>query len=358
MKRLNALDDLGFIRGLDKSDMMGHILSFSRQCEEARRIGRNVKLPKSYGRFDNIVLSALGGSAIGADLLRSYLWDYASKPLYVNRNYTLPEFVNKSTVLFCASYSGDTEETLSSYCEGKKKNARIIILTSGGKLGDIARKDKIPCIIIPKGLPPRQALGYSFFPLLYAVCKLTGIKPDEKSIDDAISVIKQSKELFSPPRKTERNLAKKIALKLYGKLPVIYGGQDHIDAAVIRFRGQLEENSKHIGFSHIFPEMNHNEIVGWENPRAVLKNTAVVFLRDERDHPRTKLRIDITKEIISGYTDTVIEIFSKGSTPLARLFYLVYLCDFISFYLAVLNRVDPTPVHKVKYLKDILAKKK
>lgn len=358
MKRLNTLDDLGFIGNLDKSNMIGHLLGFSRQCEEARRIGRDIKLPKSYGRFDNIVLSALGGSAIGADLLRSYLWDYVSKPLYVNRNYTLPRFVNKSTVLFCVSYSGDTEETLSSYHEGKRKNARIIILTSGGKLGNIAQKDKIPCIIIPKGLPPRQALGYSFFPLLYAVCILMGIKQDEKSVDEAISVIEHLKELFRPQRKTEKNLAKKIALRLHGKLPIIYGGQDHIDAAVMRFRGQLEENSKNIGFSHIFPEMNHNEIVGWENPRAILRNTAVVFLRDEQDHPRTKLRMDITGEIISEYTDTVIEISSKGKTPLGRLFYLIYLCDFISFYLAVLNETDPTPVHKVKYLKDRLAKRK
>ena len=168
----NVLDNLKLIKKLDRADMLRHLLDFPSQCKEARRIGKSVKLPRRYSSFDNIVLSGLGGSAIGADLVRSYCWDHFKKPLYVNRNYTLPGFVDNNTVLFCMSYSGNTEETLSAYNEGKKKGAKRIVLTSGGKLKELAKKDKVPYIMIPGGLPPRAALGYSFFPLLYAVLKV------------------------------------------------------------------------------------------------------------------------------------------------------------------------------------------
>jgi len=137
---------------------------------------------------------------------------------------------------------------------------------------------------------------------------------------------------------------------------VIYGGCDHLDSVVLRFRGQIEENSKHIGFSHLFPEMNHNEIVGWENPKSMLRNTSVVLFRDKEDHPRTSLRVDITKKIISKFAGDIIEIHSKGKSLLCRMFHLIYIGDFISLYLALLNNVDPTPVEKVMYLKNKLAK--
>ncbi|MBM3253743.1 MAG: bifunctional phosphoglucose/phosphomannose isomerase [Candidatus Omnitrophica bacterium] len=350
------LDNLDLIKGIDKSNLLKHLLNFPQQCKEARAIGKLVKLPKSYMNYNNIVLSGLGGSAIGADLVRSYIWAHFKKSIYINRNYTLPGFIGSSTVLFCLSYSGDTEETISSYYNGKRKNAKSVILTSGGKLKKIAIRDNIPHIIIPKGLPPRQALGYSFFPLLYAISKISGLKPDEGPVEETLAYLEHVRTLFKPQQKTRENLAKRIALKLHNKLPLIYGTQDHMDTIVLRFRNQLEENSKHISFSHLFPEMNHNEIVGWENPKVILRNIAVVLFRDKEDYPRTKLRIDITKKIIKRYTNTIIEIHSLGNCLLSRMFYLIYLGDFVSFYLAILNNVDPTPVDKVKYLKDRLAR--
>ncbi len=356
MTRANILDDLNSIKKIDASKMLNNLLNFPQQCKHAKAIGESFKAPTSYSNFDNIVLSGLGGSAIGADLVRSFVAGYFEKPIYVNRNYTLPGFVNGSTILFCLSYSGNTEETISSYYEGRKKNAKIIILTSGGRLKELAEDSNIPAITIPGGLPPRQALGYSFFPLLYALSGLSGKKPDARVIDETIAYLSKIKVFLKPERKTKENTAKKIALKLYKKIPLIYGAQDHIDTVVLRFRNQLEENSKHISFNHIFPEMNHNEIVGWENPKALLKDIAVVFFRDREDHRRTQLRMDITKGIISKYTKNIIEINSKGNNLLCRMFYLIYLGDFISFYLAILNKADPTPVEKVKYLKDRLAK--
>lgn len=336
--------------------MLHNLLNFPQQCKHAKAIGESFKVPLSYRNFDNIVLSGLGGSAISADLARSFVADYFEKPIYVNRNYTLPGFVNSSTILFCLSYSGDTEETISSYYEGRKKNAKMIILTSGGRLKELAKNNGIPCITIPGDFPPRQALGYSFFPLLYALLKFSGRKPDGKVIDKTITYLSKIQALLKPERKTKENLAKKIALKLYKKIPLIYGAQDHMDTVVLRFRNQIEENSKHISFSYIFPEMNHNEIVGWENPKTLLRDIAVVFFRDREDYPRTQLRMDITKAIISKYTKNIIEINSEGNNLLCRMFYLIYLGDFISFYLAILNKVDPTPVEKVKYLKDRLAR--
>ncbi len=348
---MKALDDIKEIRRIDRSNMLELLLGFPAQCRDAIRICRSFSIPKSHRGANNIVFSGLGGSAIGADLIRSYVVDEIKIPIFVNRDYSIPNFISKDTLFFACSYSGDTEETLASYEEAKKRGAKIIALSSGGKLEVEAKKDKIPFMSIPKGYPPRTALGYSFFPPLVVLSKLGFIRKKDKQIGEAISGLVSLRDcILSPYIKASKNYAKRLALDLKDKYVIIYSANRYMDSVLTRWRGQLAENSKALTSSHVFPEMNHNEIVGWVNPKRLLKDFVAVILRDKSEHPRVAKRIDITKSIIKKKTK-IIEVYSRGRGLLSRIFYLIYLGDFISFYLAILNGVDPTPVDSVTYLK-------
>ena len=359
MSGVNALDSIGNIKQYDESDMLELIESFPDQCQDAKRIGYEFELPEDFtgAKYKNIVCTGLGGSAIGADLVRSYIADHAEMPFFVNRNYTLPNFVDEQTLVIASSYSGNTEETLSAYRDAKERGAQIFAITSGGKLSKLATKDETGIIHIPAGLPPRAALGYSFFPLLILLSKIGIIKDQAFFIDDAIRNMRKLKNTRLGHRiKNKDNQAKKIAKAIFGKLPVIYASCDRMDSVVTRWRGQLAENAKTFASGNLFPEMNHNEIVGWENPAPILKNSVAVMLRDAGDLPRISKRMDITKHILKKEKAGVIEVRSSGKELLARIFSLVYIGDYVSFYLAVLNKTDPSPVNRIAYLKKELAK--
>jgi glucose/mannose-6-phosphate isomerase len=354
------LDDAESVKKIDGSDMLKLLVDFPDQCARAKALATDFKVKKEhFVSCANILFTGLGGSAIGADLVRSYLASESRLPIYVNRNYLLPDFVSARTLVIASSYSGNTEETISAYNDAKSKGARMIAVTSGGQIARMASSDGIPLILIPAGLPPRCALGYSFFPNLVLMSKI-GIASDKGAdIDEAIELMKKLRdEKIGPGVSTKENAAKTLAKEIRGKFPVIYGGQDHVDSVVVRWRGQFAENSKAISSSHLFPEMNHNEIVGWQNPAGLFKKFIVILLRDKGDHPRTKRRMDITKEIIEKEGVRVIEIESTGKSLLARIFSLIYTGDFTSYYLALLYGVDPTPVDRVTYLKNELAKER
>lgn len=345
------------IRSLDRSNMLNLLLDFPEQLADAQRIGKKVDFSKKLKGFERIVFTGVGGSAIGADLIRSYIWGECKIPIIVNRDYTLPAFVDKKTLLIVSSYSGNTEETLSAYKEGVKKDAAIVAITSNGKLKELAAKDGFACISIPQGLPPRCALGYASIPIIVLFSKLGLILDKDKDLEEAISSLTRLKEeVLNPQIKEDKNIAKKIAKKIFNKYAIIYGANQYIDSIVTRWRGQLAENAKAISSGHLFPEMNHNEIVGWRNPKNLMKNLIVILLRDKDDHPRVKRRMDISKSIIEKEGVEVVEVASQGKALLSRIFSLIYIGDFVSFYLAILNGVDPTPVDNVTYLKKELAK--
>lgn len=343
------------VKALDKSSMLKLLLEFPRQILDAQRIGKECRFSVK-ARFNKIVFTGVGGSAIGADLIRSYAAGECRLPIVVNRDYTLPNFVDKDTLLVVSSYSGNTEETISAYKDGCKRKAGIIIITSDGELKKDGGK-RFPCITIPEGYPPRCALGYSSIPLIVLFSKLGILKDKDEDIKETATLLTDLRDrILAPEAKEDKNTAKRIARSLFDKYVIIYGANQHMDCAVTRWRGQLAENSKTLSSSHLFPEMNHNEIVGWANPKRLMKDLAVLFLRDKTDHPRVKIRMEITKTIIEKEGAKVIEVNSRGESLLARIFSLIYIGDFVSFYLAIQNGVDPTPVDNVTYLKKELAK--
>lgn len=352
------LDDRRDLTRRDPSGMLDLIESFPGQCRSARAIGEMAVLPRSLRRrYRTVICTGLGGSAIGADIARSYLASSAAVPILVNRDYLLPRSVNKETLLIVASYSGNTEETISAYKDGRAKKAAILTITSGGEIRKLAERDGNPVIVIPQGFPPRSALGYSFFPLLIALAKL-GIAADPlRDIDRAIATLERLRDTaIGPAVPAARNAAKRIAMALAGRLPVIYSAASHCDAVATRWRGQLAENAKTLASTHVFPEMNHNEIMGWQHPGAVIRHAAVVMLRDAGDHPRVAARMAITRRILEKEGVPVLEAASAGTGLLERIFSLIYTGDFVSVYLAALNKVDPTSIDRINYLKKELAK--
>lgn len=333
------------------------LLSFPVQVDTAYAIGQRCSLPEvEPSSVKNIVVTGMGGSAIGGDLARSYLAEDLRIPFLVCRNYTLPAFVGPDSLVIASSYSGNTEETLEAYQQAKDTGATLLAITTGGELAEKADSDGTPVIKIPPGLPPRAALGYSFVPLLVSLWRMK-LAPDRgMEFFEGEHILKAGVEEYKLEIPSEENLAKEMAANLHRRLPIIYSATDHFDAVATRFKGQLCENSKMLAFFNFFPEFNHNELVGWNKLYDLKPHLAVVILRDENDHHRIRRRMELVRGIVENLDVPVYELESKGTCLLERMFSLIQLGDFISFYLAILNQVDPTPVEVINYLKSELAK--
>ncbi len=354
---MHILDQIKRIEKLDKENMHQLLVDFPSQLERSIRLTHSFPLPNWKNiKFENLVLAGMGGSAIGGDLVSSYLKYQLKIPFQICRHYLLPSVVTENSLVLVSSYSGNTEETLSAYAMAKKRKAKIIAITSGGKLFDLAKKDKIPVLLIPGGSPPRAALGYSFTPLLMVWSGLGLIKDQTALLKKAAYFLDKSKEIYQKSIPQSKNPAKRLAEKLYQKIPIIYSGCDYFDSVAVRWKQQICENAKNLAFVNFFPEFNHNELVGWQNKNNSKNNLIVLFLKDKDDHRRVKARMEIVKEILKRQKLELIEIESQGKNLLQRMFYLIQLGDWASFYLAMLNGVDPTPIQVIDYLKNRLEK--
>ncbi len=333
--------------------MYGLIRSFADQSAKAVDIGKKTKLTISLSRIRNIVVTGLGGSAIGGDILRSYSANQAGVPIIVNRSYTLPQFVNRNTLVVVSSYSGGTEETISAYAHARKKGAQILVISSGGSIGETAAKLHHNWIKIPGGLPPRAALGYSFFTMLTAFQKVGILRSGHTELKETNNVLRRLSAEYSNYETNPGPL--QLAERMVNVLPIVYSSSERLDAVNLRWRGQISENAKTVAYGNLFPEMNHNEIVGYSTLKDLLSRFFVVCLVDQEDHPRVKARFELVKEIIRPYCSEVVEISSQGKSLLARMFSLIHFGDWLSFYLAIKKGVDPTPVANIEMLKKRLS---
>lgn len=356
---MHPLDDINEIKKIDRNGMYDLIYRFPLQFEDALDITQRAKLPDwNTNQIKNIIVAGLGGSAIGGDLVRSYLAEKLNIPFYICRNYTLPNFVDESALVFISSYSGNTEETLSAYEDAKKRKAKIVAISSGGKVKEKSLQHQITWVNIPKGFPPRAALGYSFVPILVMLERLGFVQGEKDQIKGTKEFLSSNRSKYRMELPVEENFAKRIALELHKKLPIIYAATDHFDAVSTRWKGQICENAKMLAFNNVFPEFNHNELVGWKILSEYRDDLVVVILKDEDDHPRIKTRMEIVKGILEKEGVKVIKVESCGETLLSRIFSLIQLGDFASFYLSILNKEDPFPVKVIDFLKNELAKEK
>jgi glucose/mannose-6-phosphate isomerase len=294
----------------------------------------------------------MGGSAIGGALARAALGDRASRPIVLARGYALPAWTTPDTTVLCASYSGDTEETLAVYEAAGALGARRVVSTTGGKLAEAARADGVPVIPVPGGFQPRSAVAYSLVVAL-EVAGLCGVGERLHAEIDVAAAHAEGLATAWGPDADENSLAKDLARGLHGTIPQL-AGAGLTSPIAYRWKTQVNENAKLPAFVHELPELDHNEIAGWEGA-ADLGRFSAVFLDDSDLHPRIRQRIELTRALIATHAAVTFRVESVGQTRTERLVSLVLLGDLVSIYLAVLRGTDPSPVESLDQLKRTLA---
>ena len=327
--------------------MLELVERFPAQLKEAVQIGEAANISKSANPIRNVFVSGLGGSGIGANFVQELVRGEIKVPFSVGKSYDIPAYVNKFTLVILSSYSGNTEETLFAFDAALKTGAKIVCITSGGKLLARAKELGLNYVQLPDNWPsPRACLGFSLVQQLYILHKLKLISSRIiRQLPGATALIEKNQEAL-------KKEAQKIAAQLYGKTPIIYS-TDRIESVAVRFRQQLNENSKILCWHHVIPEMNHNELVGWTGDYSQM---VPVFLRNKDDYPRNAVRIDIIKKVMSEHTKTIVELWSKGKNDVEQRMYLVHLTDFVSCYLSDLRGQDSIEIRVIDYLKGELAK--
>lgn len=348
------VEDTAALRDRDPQRMLDLISRFPRMCEEAWGLIATAPIPPM--RPDAVVALGMGGSGIGGDLLRAYLFDEARLPVAAVKEYRLPAFVGPSTLVFACSYSGNTEETLSAYEEAAARGAACVVVTSGGDLLERARRRGHPAVVIPAGIPPRAALPYLVLPLLALLARAGVLRPLEDELAEAVSVLRQIVAAESP--EPPHGEAWRLATAMRGRIPVIYSATPFLEPVAQRWKDQINENAKAFAVWNTFPELNHNETVGWGLDEDLARSLHVIILRDSREPDRLAQRVSITRELAFARAAGVDEVRARGEGKLARLLSVILVGDFVSWYLAVLRGVDPTPVAVIDELKRRLSETK
>ncbi len=328
-------------------------MNASKHFRKARKLANTIS--NNYEEPETIIVTGTGGSAIGGELLKDLTTDDIAVPLEVHREYSLPAYANEKTLVFAISYSGETEETLSMFLDGIKRNCMTYCITSGGKLLQFAKELDLPCFHAPSGIPSRAALPYLFIPMLVTLEKLELISDASPEMDEALQVLERIALENTPETSLGDSVSKMLASKIRGTVPVTYGFRIY-RAVAQRYKQQLNENSKIPAEWDFLPELNHNEIMGWEASRKLLGCFSTIFLRDESEPREIKHRIEATKDLILERNKKVFDVWSVGRSKLARMLSSIYIGDFTSIYLAVLQGVDPAPVKSITLLKERIIK--
>jgi glucose/mannose-6-phosphate isomerase len=339
------------VAAVDSQNQFADVLAMPDQLRDAvwRVESANLEAHDAPG---GLVVAGMGGSAIGGLLARSVLGDRASRPIVLARGYALPAWTTPDTTVLCSSYSGNTEETLAVFEAAGALGARRIVATTGGKLAAAARADRVPVVPFPGGFQPRSAVAYSLVVALEVAALCGAGERLHAEVDVAADRAERLVAQWGPDA-PEESLAKELARGLHGTIPQISGAGLTASIAY-RWKTQINENAKTPCFAHDLPEVDHNEIEGWQGAQELGRFSAV-FLDDSDLHPRIRQRIELTRGLIAGHAAGTFRVDSIGETRMERLVSLVLLGDLVSLYLAVLRRIDPTPVQLLERLKSALA---
>jgi glucose/mannose-6-phosphate isomerase len=341
------------ITAADPGGMLQRIKDLPMQVKDAWRIAQGSELPAEYRDAKNITVLGMGGSAIGGEFAAALLADELTVPMSVHRDYGLPAYVGKDSLVVASSYSGNTEETLSGFEEARARGARVVAMTTGGKLAASAKSAGFPVVSFQYQAQPRAALGYSLALVLGLVGKLGFAGDQTKTVEGALADLAKLEGRLD--EKAESNDAKSLALELSGRIPVAFGA-GVMGVMARRVKDQWNENAKNWAAFDVMSELNHNAVVGFPNPPIAKEALTVLLLRSARDNPRHKVRFDVTAELLdrAGITHRTLEF--PGASALSEVLQMVLFTDHVSFYVALLNGADPSPVKSIDYLKDRLAK--
>ena len=341
-----SLDDVRAIERIDQHDTRTILVDFPLQCRRGRALPAGA--PPAGGRPRLIVVAGMGGSASGGDMVAACASETLDVPILVHRGYGLPAAAGRDTLVIAVSYSGGTAEVLSAAEAALARRVPLVAVTAGGALGALADARGLPRVTLPDGLMPRMALGYLVFPLLAVLAGCGAPVASAAEIDEALDVLAAQAGELGPACPADRNAAKRLALGIGERLPVVYGGPLTATAAY-RWKTDLEENAKVFAVAGAVPEMNHNEIETWRGPAARARH--LVLLREDHEAPAIARRFELVREMAAPDAGGVSEIWARGTGPLARLLSLAYASQWVSFYVAMLRGIDPWPVPMLEEVK-------
>lgn len=355
-----ALDDATALAALDSEDVLGAVERFADQCLEGWELGRSATALPDATDVDSAVVLGMGGSGVSGDVVGSVVEPRLAVPLRTVKGYgPLPGWVGRNTLVFAVSYSGSTEETLAALDDARERGARVVTVSSGGPLADTAGAHGFAHVRIPAGMQPRASLGYLTMPILAVLAKVELVPALEDSVEEAAAVIRDLAASCRRDVPAARNAAKLVAARLHGRVPIVYGSEGLTATAAYRFKCDLNEYAKTPAFWHFFPELDHNEIVGWNRLAELTSERFVtVLLRDVEEHPRIALRIDITRRLIEPKVAEIVTLTASGRSRLARVLSLIFFTQITAIYLALLYEVDPGPVEVIQALKAELSQHK
>jgi glucose/mannose-6-phosphate isomerase len=347
----------GEIARVDAAGLVADVLAMPTQLEDALWRVESASLEKSLRRLEGptpLIVCGMGGSAIGGDLAAAVLGDRLMAPLHTIRGYELPSWTMPGSYVICASYSGNTEETLACYEAAGALGAPRVAVTTGGRLAEAARADGVPVIPLPGGLQPRAAVAYMLVSVLEVAAYVDAAPAVRTEIDSACASLTELTREWGPEADSD-SLAKRVAQRGHHTTLCVYGAGPTAPVAY-RWKTQVNENAKMPAFAAELPETDHNEIVGWDSA-AEQGSFLAVFLEDSDQHPRVRQRVDLTARLIESQAAGIVRLESRGSTAVERVMSLVLLGDLVSIYLAVLKDIDPTPVEVIERLKEELAER-
>ncbi|MBM2810788.1 MAG: pgi-pmi [Chloroflexi bacterium] len=348
------LDQRGQFEDVDRAGMLGRIEGLPDQMRDAWSVVQRSTLPRSHADAANVTVCGMGGSAIGGDLTRSIAESECRVPITVVRGYNLPRFVGPDSLVILTSFSGATEETLSTCDQALAVGARVVAITTGGRLAERAGSLGIPSVRFAYGGQPREAIGYSTLLILGVVTQLGYLADQTTAVESTALLLEEMRSRLGPHINTAENPAKRLAQRLFGKIGLIYGGGLMAEVAR-RWKSQLNENAKNWAFYEQLPELNHNAVEGYQFPADTSGRISLVMLSSNLNHPRINLREQITQEVVGRWGIPSERVEASGTTPLAHIMSATYFGDFVSYYLALVNDVDPTEIETLNFLKARLA---
>jgi len=352
------LNDSSKIRELDASNIAGSIEQLGKQCQHAWEESKKLQIPLDYSEVDKVIVCGMGGSALPIRIVEYLFADQLKVPVLVNNTYELPAFADKKSLIVLSSYSGSTEEVL--VCAGKagERGAKIVVIATGGSLVKMAQENNWPCLSIePKYNPsnqPRMALGYAVVSLMSILAKLELLEAQDKDISDIAEEIEKLNQKWGIVTPLENNFAKELAGQLLDKMPIIFGAE-FLRGNIHAFANQLNENAKTFAVSFALPEANHHLMEGLAHPETT-KDLVFVLFKSNFYHERIQKRLEVTKDVILQNKIKVVEVSLSGKDRLLQSFEVLTLGGWVSFYLAILNGINPAPIPWVDYFKKELSK--
>lgn len=349
-----TLDDPAVITRIDTSDMLGRVRELPRQLAQARRVAGSVELDQRHREVDTVVVLAMGGSAIGAELVAGLSGDRLRVPLVVHRDYGLPAWAGERTLVVAVSHSGDTVETLSGAAEARRRGLPLVVVSTGGALGRQAESEGSPYLHYEQPGQPRAAIGFGLG-LLHELLVHAELLTDPDPFGPAVQGLEEMLDRNAPSVETDANPAKQLAWSMFGRIPIVYGA-GAMAAVAHRWKTQLNENAKAWAMVEPMPEANHNAIEGTLNPRELSDALYVVEVREPGEPEHIEARYRVVEELLGERATNRSVYWAQGPSPLARTLDAVAMGDLVSVYLAILYQTDPTPVTLLAMLKERLAR--